>query len=187
LGDINNDTRGDLGANSMRSTPDLDERDTSGNDVVVRHAVGEIFLGNTSRAAFSLNAPDIVIEPGKPNYDVTETRTTLFNSPGNIDKDTAGRSDFVLADSFGGFSRVYFGQTLLPVQSGTSGGGATLPPDGFQFPLADPTAGPPPASPPGLNLATSGPNPDVGDAVEIHGSGSGERLSAARSAGDLNG
>ncbi|HEY7116497.1 MAG TPA: SdrD B-like domain-containing protein [Tepidisphaeraceae bacterium] len=184
LGDVNGDGFADLGANSILARPLLSE--ASGTFSFARHSVGEVFFGRASaRTSLSLDTPDLVIEPGKPNYDLPEFRANLFNTPGDINRD--GKSDFVLADSFGGFSRVYFGQALQPAQSGTGGGGATLPPEGFQFPLADPSAGPPPADPPGLNLATSGPNPDVGDAVEVHGSQVGEHLSSARSAGDLNG
>jgi hypothetical protein len=193
LGDVNGDGVDDLGANSIRFTPALSElKDVNGNDLI-RHTVGEVFFGNTVRGSLSLNAPNLVIEPGRPNYDLPDSRNTLFNSPGRIDNST-GRPrwvagpDYVLADSFGGFSRVYLGQALQNPQTGTSGGGVTVKtPEEFQFPVADPTSGPPPVNPPGLNLATSGPNPDLGDAVEIHGSKKDEHLSSARSAGDING
>src|SRR4029079_8402668 len=62
-----------------------------------------------------------------------------------------------------------------------------LPVDTFQSPLAAPSAGPPAANPPGLNLATSGPNPDLADAFDLYGSRSNEHLSNARVAGDING
>ena len=84
--------------------------------------------------------------------------------------------DWILADTFGGFARAYLGQPLLPAVAGGGGGGSTLPSEDFQLPLADPSSGPPAANPPGLNLATSGPSPDINDAFEIHGSQSAEHL-----------
>ncbi|MDB5319040.1 MAG: cya 2, partial [Phycisphaerales bacterium] len=185
LGDVNGDGFADLGANSIRSTSPLSESTNSLSQI--RHSVGEVFFGRANaRNTMSLDSPDLVIEPAKPNYDSPGFRTNVFNSPGDINKD--GRSDIVLADSFGGFSRIYFGQALQPaVSGGGNNGGNTLPSEDFQLPLADPSSGPPAANPPGLNLATSGPAPDASDAFEIHGAQSGERLSSPRSAGDLNG
>lgn len=184
LGDVNGDGFADLGANSIHSTSPLSESTSSLNQI--RHSAGEIFFGRANaRNTMSLDTPDLVIEPGKPNYDSPAFRPNIFNSPGDINKD--GKSDFIFADSFGGFSRVYLGQALQPAVAGTGGGSVTLPNQDFQYPLSDPSSGPAPANPPGLNLATSGPAPDAGNAFEIHGSQSAEHLSNPRSAGDING
>jgi Ca2+-binding RTX toxin-like protein len=183
LGDVNGDGIADLGANAIITTPPLSE--STDGLTQIRHSVGEIFFGSTVRANISLDVPNLVIEQGKPNYDSPAFRPNIFNSPGDINKD--GRADWVLADTFGGFARAYLGQPLLPAVAGGGGGGNTLPSEDFQLPLADPSSGPPAANPPGLNLATGGSSPDINDAFEIHGSQSGEHLSAPRSAGDLNG
>jgi hypothetical protein len=182
LGDVNGDGFDDLGAANFITRPGVVDP-----ALLVRHTVGEVFFGRANLStAGTLTTPDLVVEPGKPNYDVTTIRDLLFESPGDLDGD--GRADFALADTFGGFARVYRGQALLPAQASGSGGPVTVPADDFELPLANPTAGTTPTgTPPGLNVASGGATPDIRDAFNLNGGLAGERLGAARPAGDLNG
>jgi hypothetical protein len=182
LGDVNGDGFDDLGANNYVTRPGVADPAAS-----VRHAVGEIFLGRADlRTATSLSTPDLVIEPGKPNYDLNELRDNLFRSPGDLNGD--GKADFVLADTFGGYARVFSGRALLPADaSGPGTGPATQPVDEFELPLANPTDSPTTAgNVPGVSLGSAGATPDVGDAFDFFGGVPNEQLGAPRPAGDLN-
>jgi Ca2+-binding RTX toxin-like protein len=185
LGDINGDGFADLGATAVIARPTLDE--TTGTFATsANHSVGEIFLGRAdSNTALALDKPDLVVEPGKPNYDLEDYRPYIFASPGDLNHD--GKADLVLADAVGGYSRIYFGQAMQPALPGSGTSVTNLPPQDFQYPLSNPSSGPDAANPPGINLSTSSSTPNVADAFNIQGTTAHETLSTPRSAGDLNG
>jgi hypothetical protein len=184
-GDVDNDMRSALAADSFISVPAVDEESS-----LVRR-VGQVFLGGAdffSDAAW-FSKPDLVFERAQPVYTDIDpairpdlvVRPFGFASVGLINDDT--NRDFVVAEIVGRQSRLHFGHPLLPAQP------ATIPTqlvesEPFEFKLAVPLASSP-ASAPRLDILDA--NPAISNAPSLEGSQVNEHLQNFQAVGDFNG